>query len=92
MKKVLFVAAIVLALSILAGIYTAHAQDSTKTKSDISFLDKLILKKSELDNQITQIEKEMKATASGDTTWHTGKRGGVYFIDSHGNKVYRKRK
>ena len=92
MKKVLIVTVIILAISILAGYFHAvKAQDSTKTKSDISFLDKLILKKSELDNQIAQIEKEMKATASGDTTWHTGKRGGVYFINSHGNKVYRRK-
>ena len=89
MKKVLFVAAIILALSILAGYFHAvKAQDST----NVSFLDKLITKKAALDSQIVQIEKEMKATASGDTTWHTGKRGGVYYINANGNKVYRKRK
>ena len=92
MKKVIIVFLVILALSILAGIYTAHAQDSTKVKSDISFLDKLIAKKADLDKQIEQIEKEMKATANGDTLFHTGKRGGIYFIDPNGNKIYKKRK
>jgi len=92
MKKVLIVTVIILAISILSGIfYALKAQDSTKNVS-FSFLDKLITKKATLDSQIVQIEKEMKATASGDTTWHTGKRGGVYYINANGNKVYRKRK
>ena len=90
MKKVLFVAAIVLALSILAGYFHAvKAQDSTKT---VSLIDKLILKKAALDSQIAQIEKEMRSCAAGDTILHTGKRGGTYYINPDGNKVYRKRK
>lgn len=42
--------------------------------------------------QSTSTGSSYSGYSSGSHVWHTGPRGGQYYINSKGNKVYRKRK
>ena len=91
MKKVLIVTAIVLVVSILLGFYAATRAaeiDSVKVKAQI---DSLEMVRGNLGREIGKVTSEIHALKSvlGDTLQYlTGARGGRYYINAKGHKMY----
>ena len=95
MKKVLIVTAVVLAVSILLGFYAATRAAEVDSVKMAAKIDSLKAVRSELGREIGRVTNEIYTlkTLCGDTlNIITGSRGGRYYINAKGRKVYIKSK